>query len=257
MGGGRAYHNRVSVAEQLDIGGVKYEAIKQPVRFRTQGDILNLGSGAPLSPDGAPVNAGDRIGVMQQAIPSQNGLYRVVFPGTGSNGQWVRDGDLPTGALTTSKLLVGVQEGTDAGKFYFLDTTGTPLVGTDPLPFTELGGGGSGLTGVRRTLRFEVDGSGGAGNIDSVTSILAGNRVFEASVDVTVAFDGAAVLDVGDTATANLLIDQGSIDLTTTDTYVFDQDTAWTIASVVRATLGGAPTTGTAIIEVVYGLVDA
>ena len=117
MPGGRAYHDRVSVTEQLDLGGVRYEAIKQPVRFRTQGNILDLSSGAPLSPDGAPVNVGDRIGVMQQAVPSQNGLYRVVVPGTGSNGQWVRDGDLPAGALTTSKLLVGVQEGTDAGTY--------------------------------------------------------------------------------------------------------------------------------------------
>ncbi len=259
MPNGHVYHDKVTapdvVVTDLDLKGVDFDAIKAQVRFRTQGDIANLATGAPLSPDGAPVVAGDRILVGQQTDPIENGLYVVVVPGTGADGTWVRASDLPTGA-TTSKWLVMVLAGTDAGELYYPNTTGTPLVGTDPLPFAEFTGGAT-PTGLRRTIQFTVSGAGGPGTTDSVAAIPAGNQVFSCTVDVQVPFDGAAVLDVGDTATAALIFAQAQADLTVADSYEVDQTTAWPLASVVRATLGGASTVGTAVITVVYGLVDA
>jgi len=116
---------------------------------------------------------------------------------------------------------------------------------------------GSGLTtGLRRTVQFVVSGAGGAGSFDSVTSLAAGNQVFSIDVQVTVPFDGGAFLNVGDTSVANRIFDQAQADLSSADTFSVDQVTAWPGASVVRATLGGTPTTGLAVITVTYGNVD-
>jgi hypothetical protein len=145
----------------------------------------------------------------------------------------------PLGSLYARNDAAIVYQNTDGA------TTWVPVAGSGVVP-----------TGLRRTVQFMVLGAGGAGTTDSVTSIPAGSQIFAVDVQVTSAFDGGAVIDVGDTAVANRVFDQSQADLAVVGTFSVEQHTAWPLASVVRATLGGVPTTGIAIVTVVYGNVD-
>ena len=98
-----------------------------------------------------------------------------------------------------------------------------------------------------------LDGAGGAGTTDAIGAPAAGDKITGITVDVTVAFDGAATLEVGTTADPDFIFPTGTIDLTdTSGPQALDLDLDWPINSVVRATLGGAPTVGTASIRTVY-----
>lgn len=107
-------------------------------------------------------------------------------------------------------------------------------------------------TGSVQVLQYTITAAGGATQ-DSTFSIPAGNVVYEAREEVTVAWSPGTTIDVGDTATPDLLIATADVDEESVDTYVIPQRTSWPIPSVVRATVGGAPVAGTSVITVFYG----
>lgn len=109
--------------------------------------------------------------------------------------------------------------------------------------------------GTTAVVRFTITAAGGATQ-DSVTSIPAGNRIFEAREEVVTPWSAGTTVNVGNTATPNLLIATADVDEESADTYVIPQDTAWPINSVVRATVGGAPGVGSSIITVFFATPD-
>jgi hypothetical protein len=157
MRNGRIYHDQVDT-NYLTLKGVDFDAIKAQVRFATQANIADFANGAPLSPDGTPVNYGDRILALAQSNPIENGFYTVVSPGTGSNGIWVRSSDLLGGSTTTSQFFVMVQEGTNARTLFYLDTIGSPIVGITPLVWAAYGGGGAAVWNDTGALLYPTGG---------------------------------------------------------------------------------------------------
>jgi fimbrial isopeptide formation D2 family protein/uncharacterized repeat protein (TIGR01451 family) len=104
-----------------------------PVRVATTGNIAGFnptggfgGTGqftnAPATVDGVTLNVGDRILVRSQANPVQNGVYALVFidPFTGAR-TWDRATDLDSTAELAIGYRVIVQEGSLAGRTYYLD----------------------------------------------------------------------------------------------------------------------------------------
>lgn len=155
MPGGHTYNDVVTIFDELRLHQVLWDAVKQHTRFATTGPIVALVGGAPLLLDGlSPVVAGNRVLVKNQGDApvldaTQNGLYRVVVPGGGATGTWVRDLDMDTSNEVTPTTLVGVREGaTNGGKFFQLSVPPGPVVlGLTPITFLlsfSPGGGGAG-----------------------------------------------------------------------------------------------------------------
>lgn len=90
--------------------------------------------------DGVPCGAGSRVLVKDQSTASQNGIYIVV-----DGGAWTRALDLPSGA-DAAGVFVFVEGGgtTNEGKgFVCVSDTGSAVVGTDALSFSQFSGGAS------------------------------------------------------------------------------------------------------------------
>lgn len=83
---------------------------KQAVRVLTDSNV-SLSGGAPLTVDGVSLTSDDRVLVAGQTTASQNGLYQVVTPGSGSNGTWIRSQDADTTGELLSGAIVMVAEG--------------------------------------------------------------------------------------------------------------------------------------------------
>lgn len=120
---------------------LNWSPVKRPCRLATTANIASINGGAPDTVDSVSVSAGDRILVKDQSTGSQNGIYRVVTVGTGSNGTWFRALDFND--ATTDHIEAGVetyiQEGTTHNQTRFtLTTTGTIVLGTTSLTFTAL-----------------------------------------------------------------------------------------------------------------------
>jgi hypothetical protein len=104
---------------------------KGPVKVATTSDVTLIG-GAPNAVDGVSLLVNDRILVLDQITPSQNGIYVVSYLGVGSNGTWVRSTD----AQTSDKLanaIVNVEYGsTHGGKYYYTTFTPSNVIDVDP-----------------------------------------------------------------------------------------------------------------------------
>lgn len=124
-------------------GGTEFYAYvwpvwKKPVRVATTANVASLVSGTPLVVDGITVSAGDRVLVVRQTSEVENGIYRVMVAGTGSDGAWTRDGDCDSSAEILCGMMVYVQEGSQSGRTRFtLVTTGTLTLGVSPLTFIQ------------------------------------------------------------------------------------------------------------------------
>ena len=114
---------------------------KQSVRLATTVDVGNLliSGNCISSIDGITVDANDRILVKDQTDAKQNGIYRVVTVGSGTDGTWVRaqDADNVGNGKVTSGMTTTVSEGSsNAGKTFKLITVDPIVVGTTELVFS-------------------------------------------------------------------------------------------------------------------------
>jgi len=96
-------------------------------RLATTGNIAALAGGAPLNVDGNAVAVDDIILVWQQAAPTENGPYRVVTPGGGANGTWVRAPGFDTANELNALVLAKVREGTLYQDSQWDHTTNIPI----------------------------------------------------------------------------------------------------------------------------------
>lgn len=115
-------------------------AWKDPVRAVSTTDIT---LSAPQTVDGVSVIAGNRVLVAGQTDPIENGIYVVAA------GSWTRSSDMAA-ASSASSDAVFVQEGTVYADTGWTCTTnsGSDVVGTDSLTFTQFTGAGSITAGV-------------------------------------------------------------------------------------------------------------
>lgn len=135
---------------RLGYSQIKGLPFKKPCRVATTSNIANLSSGAPSSVDGVSLSIGDRVLVKSQSTSTQNGIYRVVTVGTGSNGSWVRDYDFSNNVDIYDGVGVFITSGTvNSNSLYYLTTPDPINVGSTSLTFSEFSGGGvsGGATG--------------------------------------------------------------------------------------------------------------
>jgi len=168
---------------------------KQAVRVVTTADITLSGS-APNVVDGATLIANDRVLVAGQTTGSENGIYVVTTPGTGSNGTWTRSTDAnATGEIEAGMILM-VTDGTIYADTQWVLATNNPIVvGTTALTFqqnvTNTGNVSAGSSGIRvlansnvlvsvsgtaNVATFAVDGLYITGNI-TTGNLAVGNDV--------------------------------------------------------------------------------
>ncbi|OYU75959.1 MAG: hypothetical protein CFE32_12275, partial [Alphaproteobacteria bacterium PA3] len=111
-------------------------AFKPDVRAATLANITLAGI---QTVDSVALATGDRVLVRSQSTAAQNGVYIV------SASAWSRATDADSGAKLAGAL-VPVSEGTASAGKVFRSNTGVSLaLGTDPVSFTEFGGG-AGIT---------------------------------------------------------------------------------------------------------------
>ncbi|MGR1224328.1 phage tail-collar fiber domain-containing protein [Aeromonas veronii] len=102
---------------------------KQSVRVAT---TANIALSATQTIDGVALVVGDRVLVKDQADAKQNGIYLAAAQA------WTRATDADTGAKLSSGARIGVEEGTlNAGKVWYLATTGAITLGTTALAFKD------------------------------------------------------------------------------------------------------------------------
>jgi hypothetical protein len=176
---------------------------KQAVRVVTTADVTLSGS-APNIVDGATLIANDRVLVAGQTTGSENGIYVVTTPGTGSNGTWTRSTDAnATGEIEAGMLLM-VTDGTIYSDTQWVLATNNPIVvGTTALTFqqniTNTGNVSAGSSGIRvqansnvlvsvsgtaNVATFAVDGLYVTGNITSGNLAVGNNVVITGNLTV-------------------------------------------------------------------------
>ncbi len=181
---------------------------------------VNVAS-APASIDGtAPAN-GDRILLVGQTTPSQNGLYQY----NGSGSALTRSTDADASAEVTAGMTVPVAEGTTfADTIWLLTTNDAVVLGTTGLTFTQVGGpgtyaAGNGLQLVGNTFSLVAPvtvangGTGASTAAAARTSLNAAQKGFSSLVGALTAGVGVQLahglatafvtLDVIEVATGN------------------------------------------------------
>lgn len=114
--------------------------ILTPCRLATTMDIAL--SGAQIIDNVSPVN-GDRILVMNQGNPVENGVYDY-----NPSGPWARSID----ATNYNAILVAVSGGDTMGDAVYLQTTENPVVDVTPITWLKINGGGGGGTSDHNLL---------------------------------------------------------------------------------------------------------
>ena len=126
-----------TVRARLDALDVNVLGYKNPARAATTGNVTLIGS-APLIVDTVTVASGDRILVYQQTDKTENGIYMVDIPGSGSNGTWIRadDSDTSDNLLPGSEIFVIEGDRNELTKFWLI-TPGPYTLGTTLLQFVD------------------------------------------------------------------------------------------------------------------------
>ena len=203
---------------QLDaaVQGYKW---KEPVRAATTGNITLSGA---QSIDGVGVVAGNRVLVKNQSAASGNGIY------VAAAGAWTRATDFDAAGEVTGATVFVSEGTTQGGTQWNMTTTGTVTVGTTPVTWTQVGGGGGSYT---------------AGN--GIT--IAGSVI--AADPAVVARKASATIGDGTATTLTLTHNLGTQDVlvsvreTSTNAGVLC-DWVANAANTVQLTFGTAPTAG-------------
>jgi hypothetical protein len=185
--------------------------IKESVRAATTAAVTlasDLENGDAI--DGVTLSTGDRILVKDQATASENGIYIVAASGAPTRSSDFASTDSVAGSF------VFVEEGTvnsDAG-FVCTSNSGSDVVGTDSLTFTQFSGaagivGGDGLTKSGSTLSVNVDDTTIEINADtlrlkaaSITNSYLDASVITGQTAEATADDADSILIYDSTATA-------------------------------------------------------
>jgi hypothetical protein len=208
-----------------------------PMRLATQVPIASVAGAAPLTVDGATVAVDDRI--LRRFDGTDNGIWRVVTPGTGANGTWVRADDYDSDLEVESTVILFVQEGAaDADSYYRLDTNPPITVGATALTYTKLVFGNT--TSVLFDFSF-------ATVSPALIQALGGSAVVEwAQVIMTTVFDDpAATLSLGTTADPSGVLSASQIDPTELAVYSTESPLRLAAPSTLQLTISpGASTQG-------------
>jgi hypothetical protein len=152
---------------------------KQSVRVATTADVGNLLATGNMtnSVDGVSLVLLDRILVKDQSDAKQNGIYRVLTVGSGSNGTWGRALDADANDKVTSGLTTIVSEGTiNAYKTFKLATSDPIVVGVTLLTFVNPFDTGSnvvpGANGQIQYNNFGVPGASPGLSFDALANVL-------------------------------------------------------------------------------------
>lgn len=174
---------------------------KQSVRLATTSDVGNLlagGNNITNSVDGKTVIANDRILVKDQTDGKQNGIYRVVTAGTGSDGTWIRAIDADASDKVTSGMTTTITDGTDnINKTFKLSTQDPIVVGTTALVFVDPFVITAAAGGANTYVQFnDINVIGGSSNFtfDKATNIVSvgGNIVAKNSTISNVVTQGVS-----------------------------------------------------------------
>jgi hypothetical protein len=187
---------------------------KQSVRVVTTTNVGITGS-APLVVDDVTLSKSDRVLVTGQNTASQNGIYKVTVPGTGSNGTWVRAVDANASGDMTAGMFLTVTEGTTYADTRWKLSTPDPItLGSTNLTFslqsTSLGNNSFGNIAVGAT-NVVADQPGDlitftAGN----NMVISGNAVADSvtfGVNQTPTFSGYVSISGGDSNNSSLILD--------------------------------------------------
>lgn len=151
---------------------------KQAVRVRTTGNITLSGT---QTIDGIAVIANDRVLVMDQTDPKENGIYVC------SAGAWSRSTDADTGAELL-QATVATQEGTLYADQQYVCTTDAPIViGVSNIVFILVGG----TTYVGTTNRITVTGN----VIDIASTYLGQTSITTLGTITTGVWNGTTITD--------------------------------------------------------------
>lgn len=124
-----------------EVDGISW---KQPVRAASTANgtlATDFENGDTL--DGVTLVTGNRILLKNQSTGSENGIYIVA-----ASGAPARASDFDTGASVAGAAVIVNEGSTNADSFFFCSSnSGSDVVGTDALTFSELSGGGATYTG--------------------------------------------------------------------------------------------------------------
>lgn len=149
---------------------------KQAVRVRTTGNITLSGT---QTIDGVAVIATDRVLVMDQTDPKENGIYVC------SAGAWSRSTDADTGAELL-QATVATQEGTLYADQQYVCTTNAPIViGVSNIVFILVGG----TTYVGTTNRITITGN----TIDIASTYIGQTSITTLGTVTTGTWNGTAI----------------------------------------------------------------
>lgn len=135
---------------------------KESVRAASTGNVNVSSPGASI--DGVTLSGGDRVLLKDQTSGAENGIYAF----NGAAAAMTRTSDADSAGDVTAGMAVFVEEGTaNADKAWILTSDDPIDLGTDPLTFTQFGGGTLPVAGTGLTL------SGSTLNVGAGTGILS------------------------------------------------------------------------------------
>lgn len=147
------------------ISSVNYVGLSWKNSVRLSSSLTNITASGVQNIDGTNTATGDRILLIAQTLPVQNGIYIA-----DDGGAWSRSIDMDTGS-DAAATIVYVAEGVTAGNiFRCTNSIGSGIVGTNDLTFTVFssgGGGGGGTPGAPvGSIQYNAGGSfGGSSNL--------------------------------------------------------------------------------------------
>jgi len=249
-------------------GQIKYNATDGVFEMRNADDNAHIGLRAL-----APVNDSDvvtkyyadslekpliikRQADCSTAIPNNTGTRGFVVVTTAGNGASIGDILYDDGSGSGQMAIVTAVEGrslavTDSlsGGTIFFDPDSIYIWDADGSAWTKIGDIGS-VTGAQRTVRIPIDNTA---QQDSTNQIPANARIDSVSLEITTAYSGGGTIQIGNTTTANLIMDTtDNVPQNTNKKWVLDElDVDWgASASVVRVTVGGTPAAGAGVVIV-------
>jgi hypothetical protein len=115
--------------------------------------LTNAGAQAAFSTDGVTPAINSRILVRSQSTTFQNGIYSLTTVGSGATN-WVltRTTDYDEAAEILPGTFVIVEQGTTLANTGWIETATVTTVGTDPILFSQFGGGGGGAPSAAKYL---------------------------------------------------------------------------------------------------------